>query len=131
MVRPVLYSDDAVDLLMGTAAQESQLGTWLRQIGGGPALGAFQMEPDTFRWLQAKFATRFSEICSRYHADLEWDLDLAILMARLRYRVVPAALPKAGDLTMQAPYWKQHYNTTAGAGTVEQFVHNYRLFVSC
>ena len=41
-----LYSEDAVDLLMMTAAAESNLGEYLRQING-PALGAFQMEPGT------------------------------------------------------------------------------------
>ena len=43
-----LHSDNAVNLLMGTAAQESHLGKYRKQIGGGPALGIFQMEPATF-----------------------------------------------------------------------------------
>jgi hypothetical protein len=42
-----MHSESAVNLLLGTAAQESQFGTYFRQIGGGPALGVFQMEPDT------------------------------------------------------------------------------------
>ena len=40
-----LYSDAAVDLLMLTAAQESACGKYIRQLGNGPALGIFQMEP--------------------------------------------------------------------------------------
>ena len=35
---PKLYSEDAVELLLLTAAQESDLGTYTRQLGGGPAL---------------------------------------------------------------------------------------------
>jgi len=51
VVRPVLrvmsaWSQPAEDLVMGTAAQESRL-TYLRQLGGGPALGLWQMEPAT------------------------------------------------------------------------------------
>lgn len=40
-------SSSAVNLLLGTAAQESAFGTYLRQIGGGPARGVFQMAPAT------------------------------------------------------------------------------------
>jgi hypothetical protein len=43
---PFLASLNAIQLLMGTAAQESHLGTYLKQING-PALGVFQMEPNT------------------------------------------------------------------------------------
>ena len=42
----------AIDLLLGTAAQESAFGTYLRQVNG-PALGAFQMEPATFKSVKA------------------------------------------------------------------------------
>src|SRR6056297_2531573 len=41
------YSESAVNLLMGTAAQESHLGHYIEQING-PAKGIFQMEPATF-----------------------------------------------------------------------------------
>ena len=41
------YSREAVDLLMVTAAQESHCGEYIQQIGGGPAMGIFQMESDT------------------------------------------------------------------------------------
>ena len=44
-----LCSDSAVELLMGTCAQESALGKYRRQIGGGPALGIMQMEPNTYK----------------------------------------------------------------------------------
>ena len=51
IIRPALeaidlYSKAAEELLLGTAIQESRL-VYLKQIGGGPALGLFQMEPAT------------------------------------------------------------------------------------
>lgn len=49
-----LYSVDAVELLMLTAATESNLGYYLKQVGGGPALGIFQCEPNTYDWAQTK-----------------------------------------------------------------------------
>ena len=47
-LQTVLVSQEAENLLMGTAAQESALGEYIRQLGNGPALGIFQMEPETF-----------------------------------------------------------------------------------
>lgn len=127
---PELASESAIQLLLGTAAQESNFGTYLRQLGGGPAMGVFQMEPKTFRWLQDKYKKEYPKIVNgRIVTDLEWDLRLAILMARLRYRIVPAKLPYGYDVKGLAMYWKEHYNTPLGAGTVEQFVSNYRKFV--
>ena len=129
-VDPAFVSDAAVNLLLGTAAQESWFGTVFRQTGGGPAIGAFQMEPATFNWLREKFASNYPWMLFRREAaEMEWDLSLAILMARLRYRVVPAPLPAADDVHGLATYWKAYYNTPAGAGTVEEFVKNYRKYV--
>ena len=127
-----LDSSAAVNLLLGTAAQESAFGTYLRQING-PALGIFQMEDGTFEWLREKYnhettpsigSVRFAEF-----EMLEYDLWLAILFARLRYRVVPALLPAAEDIRGLAEYWKQYYNTPAGRGTVEQFEKNYTKYI--
>ncbi len=33
----------------------------------------------------------------------------------------PKALPEAGDIEGQAAFWKQHYNTPVGAGTVSKY----------
>jgi hypothetical protein len=124
---PTLASESAVLLLLGTAAQESKFGMYLLQVNG-PAIGAFQMEPDTFRWLTDKYRDEYPFIAGRYPREMEWDLRLAIVMARLRYRVVPAALPSTDPINLAA-YWKQHYNTAAGAGTPEEFLFNWKKYV--
>lgn len=118
----VLATPAAVNLLLGTAAQESAFGTYLKQIRG-PAVGAFQMEPATFRWLVSKYRDRHPSLMSVYAVPeaLEWNLWLAILTARLRYRVVPKPLPAEDDLNGLAAYWKASFNTPAGKGTVDQF----------
>jgi hypothetical protein len=125
---PELSSPSAVELLLGTAAQESRFGTFLRQLGGGPAIGPFQMEPNTFNWLKGQYGEKYG-FEGRKAEDMEWDLRLAILLARLRYRVVKAPLPGADDLRGLAGYWKQWYNTFQGAGTVGEFEANYRKYV--
>jgi hypothetical protein len=127
---PELLSDSAINLLLGTAAQESQFGRYLRQIGGGPALGVFQMEPETFEWLRSVYFDVYPEISTRQSEELEWDLKLATLFARLRYRVIPSKLPGADDIPALAKYWNDHYNANPNAGTDAEFIENYHRFVS-
>jgi hypothetical protein len=123
-----LHSQEAVDLLLGTAAQESQFGTYLRQLGGGPALGAFQVELVTFDDLQFRYANWVPFVLQdRHHKELEWDLKLGIIVARLKYYSCPGPVPLT--LRGQARYWKKYYNTEAGAGTVDEYLENWKRYV--
>jgi len=124
-----LYSKAAVNLLLGTAAQESGFGTYLRQIGGGPALGAFQMEPATFSWLALRFKDEYPEFAERHARELEWDLRLAIIFARLKYKSIPEPLPEHWDIGGLAFYWKRFYNTYKGSGTEDHFIAAYNQYV--
>jgi len=140
VVRPVLqvmsaWSRPAEDLVMGTAAQESRL-QYLRQLGGGPALGLWQMEPATHddiwdNWLSGKPAMRLSVLgVSRMDSRpppeaLVYNLRYAAAMCRAHYLRKPGAIP--ADLPGQAAYWKQNYNTPLGAGTVAEYIRNYSL----
>lgn len=121
-----LYSPEAVDLLLGTAAVESQFGTYLRQLNG-PAIGVFQMEPATFDWLQGVYQYRFKYLQLKTAQHLEYDLWLAILMARLRYTVDRLDIPKT--LEGQAAYWKRVYNTPKGAGTEAKYLKAWERYV--
>jgi hypothetical protein len=132
-----LCSTDAVNLLLGTAAQESGFGTYIEQLGNGPALGVFQMEPNTFKdhianYLKYKKGL-ISKIKQSSNVDfftpglLKYNLKFAICMARIHYLRVPSAIPT--DLSGYAKYWKDYYNTYLGAGTEEEFIHNYKKHV--
>jgi len=139
--RPELASPAAVELLLGTAAQESGFGTYLEQMGNGPARGFFQMEPATAKWIEGlnmksplppdllKWARGFRDDETVEWA-LEYRIDYQIAMCRLRYWVVPAPLPEAGDTAGQAAYWKRWYNTPAGAGTEAEYMAEYKKFVA-
>ena len=131
-----MMSDSAVTLLLGTAAQESHL-QYIKQIHG-PALGLFQMEPETehdiwnnYLVYHPKIIDTIGKITGHYQPGpwLEWDLAYQIIMARLHYRRVKDPLPEANDIDGVANYWKIHYNTPLGAGTVTQFKNNFNLFV--
>lgn len=134
-----MWSQEAEELLMGTCAQESHLGTYRRQIGDGPARGIFQIEPETERSLWEDYlnfrpalAVAVANICGVKGPDvwaLEKNLSYQIIMCRLRYYAwVKAPIP--GTLNTQAAYWKEHYNTSEGAGKVEEYISNYRRFLS-
>lgn len=131
-----LFSEDAVNLLMGTCAQESAMGKYRRQLGGGPALGIFQMEPATFRdivnnYLNYKPALRdkvlaVSGVDGFNPDDLVFNDRLAVCMTRVHYLRVPEKIPSG--LEGWARYWKKYYNTPKGKGTEYEFVCNYKRY---
>jgi len=143
VVRPILkeldvWSPDAEELVIGTAAHESGL-KYLRQVGGGPALGVCQMEPATHDDIWANYlkyqnpkADALRKLFGSSAGDarhLTWNLGYAVAMCRLHYCRLPSALPDANDLAAMAAYWKENYNTELGAGTVEKFTNDYNRIV--
>ena len=123
-----LYSENAVNLLLGTAAQESKFGFYLRQLGGGPARGIFQMEEPTFDWLKGKYGERYGLEDVEFK-DLVWNLKAAAVFCRLRYLVDSLPLPDLNDIQGMARYWKRVYNTHKGKGTAAEFILNYNKYV--
>lgn len=135
------HSPEAVELLMLTAAQESGLGTYLRQIKG-PARGVFQIEPATHKDLwdrvlkaRPELARRICQLCFGSEDRPPWltletalwgNLIYGVCMARVFYLSKPGAIPKTTQ--GQAEYWKKHYNTYLGKGTAEQAVASYNRF---
>jgi len=135
IVRPVLlglgmHSPAAENLEVGTALVESDLG-YLQQMGGGPALGLWQMEPATFddhlRYLHSRldlldrvrpFAINWPPTAD----ELPGNLYLGAAMCRIHYWRKTEKLPAADDLAGLAAYWKNHYNTKKGAGRITDFM---------
>lgn len=128
-----------MNLLLGTAIQESRL-TYLKQKGGGPALGLFQIEPATFNDIYNRYLKREDkkELLGRVQQfttaqdvrdQVIGNIPFAVVIARVRYLMVPEALPAHDDLQALAEYWKAHYNTSRGAGTVQGFIENYKFYV--
>jgi len=143
IVRPVLqalnaHSKAAENLLVGTAIQERRL-EYLRQLGDGPARGLYQMEPAThddicnnYLAYQSDFRTRIEAFVLTLHDrhdQLIWNLAYATAMCRAHYRRVTEGLPNEADVDGLARYWKRHYNTDRGAGTVAEFKDKYVRYV--
>ena len=163
IIRPVLESlgfhrGDAArlrrdsGLILGTACAESDCGRWLRQFDGGPAIGVWQMEPETYGdcWtnyldarpiLRAKildFASSRSQqiehgddgvvrIIPPPAEEMIGNLPFACAMARIKYFRDPETIPDT--LHGQAEYWKKVYNTEKGAGTAEKYLQKWDQFI--
>lgn len=127
VIRPALltiglHSPAAETLVLATGLVESEYAA-LRQHGGGPALGFWQMEPATcddcwtnfldFRpQLKAKVLMLMVRTESRID-QLAWNLRYGAAMCRIKYRRAPGALPDADNAPRMAAYWREFYNSTA------------------
>ena len=126
-----LDSEDARDLIYKTGKAESGYRT-LQQYGGGPALGFFQMEPNTAidiwdnyvmyrpKYRDKLFSLGFDDGTLEF--CLLSNIGLQAAFCRLHYRRVPSALPKKDHLEAQAKYWKKYYNSHLGKGTITHFM---------
>ena len=134
---PTINRKEAVELLLGTAAQESHLGKYRKQIGGGPALGIYQMEPATFddivkNYLSSKPVLKekiieVSGVTELNSKDLVNNDRLSTCMARVHYLRVKEGIPSSLD--GQARYYKKYYNTYLGAATEQEYKSNYKKLV--
>lgn len=123
----------AVELLMGTGMQESELGDYLHQIEG-PALGIYQMEPATEKDIWENYLAFRPDLRVPVGklvvngidrtSQLAGNLYYATAMARMRYMRVPEPMPKAGDIVAQAAYYVKYYNA-GGRATVQEYVDNW------
>lgn len=145
------YKKSGVQLLVGTACQESGGLRYNRQIGFRSdnirgAWGYWQTEIISLRHSLSYIATRrqlrtnVEEFLKKYDIDNIYsytDLNLCQLMmkepivnclfARLHYIKFPGAIPST--LEGQANYWKKYYNTISGKGTPEEYIKNWNIYI--
>jgi len=124
-----IHSDAALNMLLMIAAHESLGFKFRRQIGGGPALGVFQMEPPTHDdvWRRSRSIMRNAKRCG-YTQDskrLATDDKYAIFMARHKLMLDPAPLPT--ELQAMAQWCKKHWNGD-GEAKPEEYLRDYQLW---
>lgn len=144
VIRPTLQalnlaSRPAELLLLGTAIAESGLEERV-QRGNGPARGLFQMEPNTHQDIWDNYLKYRPALAAKVKAlkkndwvgdadQLQHNDEYACAMARVHYWRVPSKIPDSGKIEDLAAYWKSHYNTPQGGGTVKHFVDAWNSFM--
>ncbi len=127
--------NSAVMLLCETAAVETGYGTYRDPTPGGAGRGVNQCDEIAFKDVQQR--TRQADVDAVKEAfdfdlrKVEWDdLNLspllAMVFARLHYKLKPEAIPQT--LLGRAAYWKKYYNTVAGEGSVEEYIARVKPF---
>ena len=126
-----LYSHQAADLVYKTGMAETGY-RHLKQMGGGPAIGFWQVEPATLIDILDNYVKYRPKLLEGLKSlgyspdDIETrvmsNIALQVVFCRLKYRRDKYALPLIGDLQGQARYWKRVYNTELGKGTIEHFM---------
>ena len=121
-------------LILETMAQETRLGAYRDPTKDGAGRGITQFDKgivaDTVNRARQ---SEIDDVNETFGIDL-WmvdhdDLDFAplpcIILTRLKYKRIPEAIPST--IKGRAEYWKKHYNTVAGKGTVEEYIENAKL----
>lgn len=141
-----LYSSNAEELLILTAATESLGGTYLYQMGKGPARGIFQMEPATEKDIlinYVRYKPELRQLLSDYvtisndgkltyhqrHDPLTYNIAYQVLMARIHYLRDKQAIPSHKEVGQLADYWKRVYNTSKGKGIPSGAMFNYYEYI--
>lgn len=145
LTRLELYSLPAHELLLGTCAVESDFGTNLYQFGGGPGSsgklgeGVFSIEPETelsiwadhlfYKPDRLQLVKEITGVEGPSTWALRYRVDYGIIMARLKYIMIPYPLPPAGKLGYQADYWDRFYNCNPDYGTPLEYIKKYQKYV--
>lgn len=120
----------AVELLLETAGAETLRGE-LEDPTKYAGMGLTQFDKMPFQ--DVKDRCRFEDkvrINDYFGIDIElveWEHLrysplLALIFTRLKYKKIPAFIPNT--FKGRAEYWKEHYNTEAGKGTIEHYMYN-------
>jgi hypothetical protein len=130
--------EDAVQLCYEVGLVESRY-KYIRQLGDGPAKSFWQVEPATAidncqHYLKHR-KDMMAKCAEATHIDLmhwqtydekiwsdllEKNIAAGIVHCRLKLWRVPKKMPNS--LEGRAHYWKDYYNSSLGAGSVEKYI---------
>lgn len=153
-----LYSKDAAELVTATANHESGIFKYRRQLNVNPdgdvgGFGLGQIELLTHHDHYKNFLIYKKDLCQKIidtffngiNMSVEYFIENEIyhdkellryndfyncLMIRITYLRKTEPLPDSDDIYALADYWKRHYNTILGKGTIEKFVKDYNYSIN-
>jgi hypothetical protein len=121
---------EAYNLVFETGLAESGYRAIEGYGEGNPAVSFWQLEPDTIRDMWDNYIIYrkpLIEACYKLGLieankvfSVFSNIALASAFCRIYYRRKPGAIPKT--MPARAEYWKKHYNTYKGRGTVDHYI---------
>jgi len=134
-----LYSPEDEDLLIATMAHESKGGFYLVQIKG-PAIGVYQMEPNTYKLIWKRLYSENLSLTSKIldflgydkspdFTNMIFDLRLSTIMARLLYYFAQRKLTNKDDVDEIWLIYKTYYNSNKGEAQKDEFIADYMRFI--
>lgn len=132
-----LYSEDAVHLLMVTAAVETDMGHLNKQMTG-PALGIFQILPSTEAFL-LKWLDKYPELKTKVMALRGKDVDGVLqLRVNVAYQVAMSILvylqrgspiPNRYEHAKIIEFYRKNYNTNSEERVIRNATNKYNLIL--
>lgn len=133
-----LYSDQAAQLLIATAIQESSLRN-LIQKPRAIARGLWECESPTYVDLKTRLTylpdleSKVLVLLNMKSLPLTYDflagnLYAACIFARLKYYFIQEKLPELNDFTSMGEYWGKYYNTKNNPTEVKRFISNCNFY---
>jgi hypothetical protein len=128
--------NNAVAMLLETACVETCLGTYQDPTPQGAGWGltqgdqiaiidvAYRTRPSDVARIQEHFG--FSMRALKAH-DLANNALKAFIFTRCFYKLLPEVFPSTVE--GRAQYWKTHYNTDLGKGTIHEYIEKANLYL--
>ena len=132
------------DFMTNVAMQESRLGKDVSNVSYSP----FQIDPIRYQDLQEKasageqmtidranLANKLLELDPKYNKGIDIlnlsnderrDPLIGALLTRMALATIPEKIPS--DLSGQAKYWKDHWNSSEGKGKPEHFINQVQFY---
>ena len=137
LARMEMLTKDAEDLVLATAIHEGHNLKRITQYNGGPARSYYQIEPATLNDLYKNYLSYRpdkKELLDSFMIPMYDRVDNLVMntayataACRLIYYRVRDAIPST--LEGKARYWKEHYNTHLGKGSVDDFISNVKNYI--
>ncbi len=149
IIRPSLkhlgmWSSTGENLLLGTAAQESQLGSHIK-YKNHRALGIYQISPKMHRSIWDHYLAKQPELSSKVrglasqreflihpHHELATNLSYATAIAWLIYHRTGIAISKIppGNINELGQLWRRHFHSHLRKVAELSFIKNYQQLIS-
>jgi hypothetical protein len=137
LINMVMFSREAVGLLIFTCAVESEGGTYLKK---GDSLGIYQMETKTYvdiwenyiknkQSLMMVLSSNFAIYQMPDEERLIWDLRFATIMARIHYERTAKTICGLNGKNDLWYYYRNYYNTSENIDRDDAFL-KYHNFIS-